>query len=217
MARGYTKGDALFGNGQSWAYDDDFNAIRAKFSTKNYEVTAKDGKKLIYKCHVVLEEANFYDGPGAFPNDSTREIMAQFLHDNDFPHKTAPKIMKEKVLGAHGLWNIFDASSPQVGKTFTVYFPTLEHFYIIVKGTKELISKYSLNGIDRRFFEMKGANLQYEYPVPETNNIIYYTLERIDGTVIGYADRKDKMNEYFGEGPLDFLFPKLNPKGEAFW
>ena len=212
MARGYSKRPP-----QLWAYDDDFDTIRAKFPRSTHEVTAKDGKKLIYKCHVVLAEANFYDGPGAFANDSTREIMAQFLHDNDFPHKTAPKTLKNKPVGDPEHFNIFDASSPQVGKAFTVYFPTVEHFYNIVKGTKELISKYSLNGIDRGFFEMKGANLQYEYPVPETNNIIYYTLERIDGTVIGYADRKDKMNEYFGEGPLDFLFPKLNPKGEAFW
>ena len=86
-----------------------------------------------------------------------------------------------------------------------------------IEHAKELISKYGLNGIPRKYFEDKNANLQYEYPVPETNNILYYTLERIDGTAIDYADRKDKMNEYFGEGPLDFLFPKLNPKGEAFW
>ena len=213
MARGYSKRPP-----QLWAYDDDFDTIRAKFPRSTHEVTAKDGKKLIYKCHVVLAEANFYDGPGVFANDSTREIMAQFLHDNDFPHKTAPKTLKNKPVGDPKYWNIFDASSDkQIGKTFTVYFPTLEHLYNIVKGTKELISKYSLTGIDRAFFETKGANLQYEYPVPETNNILYYTLERIDGTVIGYADRRAKMNEYFGEGPLDFLFPKLNPKGEAFW
>jgi len=208
MPRGYSKRPP-----QLWAYDDDFDAIRAKFPTTTHEVTAKDGKKLAYKCHVVLEEANFYDGPGAFPNDSTREIMAQFLHDNDFPHKTAPKSLKDKG------FNIFNTTHvpKQVGKCFTVYFPTLEHFYIIVKGTKELISKYGLNGIPRKYFEDENANLQYEYPVPETNNILYYTLERIDGNPISYPDRKDKMNEYFGEGPLDFLFPKLNPKGEAFW
>jgi hypothetical protein len=209
MPRGYNRKGR-----QIWAYDDDFDAIRAKFPQNTITVTAADGKILTYKCHVVLEEANFYDGPGVFPNDSTREIVAQFLHSNDFPHKTAPKSYKDTGWNIHKLEDMTD----QVGKCFTVYYPTIEHFYTMVKGIKELIQKYKLNGIPRKYFEDNKANLQYEYPVPETNNTLYYTLERIDGSPIDYPDRKDKMNKYFGEGPLDFLFPVLlNPTGEAFW
>jgi len=207
MPRGYSKRP-----GQIWAYDDDFDAIRAKFSTSDYEVTAKDGKKLIYKCHVVLEEANFYDGPGKFLNDSTREIVAQFLHTNDFPHKTAPKSYKDTGSNIHSNADMTDITgSNQVGKCFTVYYPTIEHFYTMVKGIQDLSRKYKLNGIPRKYFEDNKANLQYEQAVPGTNNILYYTLERIEGTAIDYPDRKEKMIEYYGEGPLDFLLESKNP------
>jgi hypothetical protein len=223
MPRGYSKRP-----GQIWAYDDDFDAIRAKFPQETITVTAADGKILTYKCHVVLEEANFYDGPGKFLNDSTREIVAQFLHTNDFPHKAAPKSYKDTGSNIHSNADMTDITgSNQVGKCFTVYYPTIEHFYKMVNGIQELITKYKLNGIPRKYFEDNKANLQYEYPVPGTNNILYYTLERINtpereaagnpGIPIGYPDRKEKMIEYYGEGPLDFLFPKLNPAGEAFW
>lgn len=214
MPRGYSRRPP-----QMWAYDDDFDRIRLMFPTSDYEVTAKDGKKLIYKCHVVLEEKNFYDGPGIFPNDSTREIVAQFLHTNDFPHKTAPKSWKDTGYNVHSNSDMTDTTtgSNQVGKCFTVYYPTIEHFYKMVNGIGLLRNKYKINGIPRKYFEDNKANLQYEQAVPGTNNILYYTLEDIDGTRIDYPDRKEKMIEYYGEGPLDFLFPKFNPAGEAFW
>ena len=117
------------------------------------------------------------------------------------------------------------------------------HFYNIAKGMRTLAKEYGLQGISQEEFIAMGANMQYEYPVPGTNNTLYYTMERVtgvprevkmdDGSVQlvdrtsrgymggsrngGYAQRKVEMNKYFGQGPLDFLFPKLNPSGEAFW
>jgi len=213
---------------QIWSYDGDFDAIEAKFPTKDYRVNAEDGKILVYKCHIVLEQEHFYTGPGKFPNDSTREIVSQFLHDNDFPFKTAPKSQVKNN------WDIHDLSGnyqEQVGKCFTIYYPTLEHFYIMAKGIKELIAKYNLKGIPKEYFEKHNLNMQYEYPVPETNVVLYYTLANIGDEIEGtgvimeylggdpelYAQRRVEMNKYFGQGPLDFLFPKLNPSGEAFW
>jgi len=210
MGRVHNKGGV-----QLWAYDRDFATHRAG----DYIVTTSDGTTLEYKVHIVLEQPHFYDGPGAFPNDSTREIMAQFLNRNGFPYKTAPKALKD-------VYDIHDPTSaigPQVGKCFTVYYSNLESFYKIVKGIRALIAKYGLNGIPKSYFESVGANLQYEYPVPDTNDILYYTLEKTNGVYLGpgghpngYAQRKEDMNKYFGEGPLDFLFPILNPQGVAF-
>jgi len=220
VAKRIAKGEAAYRN-QIWAYPKNFTPLRDTFSPRDFTVTAKDGKILTYKCHIVLEEKHFYEGPGKFPNDSTREIMAQFLHENKFPHKTAP------LSGKDSGWHIFkpEKFGKQIGKCFTIYYPTIEHFYVIAKGVKELMVKYNLNGISQDYFEKYFLNMRYEYPVPDTNNILYYTMERVDGEYLGpgghpngYAQRKIEMNKYFGEGPLDFLFPVLlNPTGEAFW
>lgn len=203
---------------QIWAYPNDFG----KHGKGDYVAVADDGTKLTYKCHIVLKEEHFFTGPGKTPNDSTREIVAQFLRDNKFPHKTAPR--PEKVKYGWDVFKEIDARK-QYGKCFTIYYPTLQHFYDLVVGVKKLIEMYGLEGIPLEFFKEKDYNMQYEYPVPGTNNIVYYTLERVNGKYMGgtskprnggYPRRKVEMNKYFGTGPLDFLFPKLNPSGEAF-
>ena len=225
---------------QIWAYDKDFDKIyreqHPEGKHKEARFVAPDGNRLIYKCHIVLAERHFYEVDINDPNQPprpTREIMAQFLHDNGFPHKVAPisttaaKMHPRSEKGkANAYFDVHDLQSAgkQIGKCFTIYYPSEHLFYVLVKGVRALIERYNLEGIPVDYFEKRGANLQYEFPVPGTNDIVYYTVEQIMMVNrkpkkyfrLEYPDRKAIMNEYHGTGPLDFLFPRQNPSGEAF-
>ena len=148
-----------------------------------------DGNSAVYKVHLVSNYENF---------DKIIIEMSNFLLDNRIYHKFAPG------------YNIVDKSfGVQYGKVATIYASDKSNLIKIVNKGKELASK-GYSGINLETFQNLNANLQYELPVPGTNNIIYYTIERFGrGTnppPVGYPARKFLLEKYWGKGPLDHLW-----------
>ena len=76
---------------------------------------------------------------------------------------------------------------------------------------KILSDKYKFNGIAPTEWGFYN-NMQYEKVVKDTNNTVYYTMEKVDGNYLGdfydgspydYPDREKLMDEHKGQGPLD--------------
>ena len=152
----------------SWEKTDEF---KANFPTYNKEshTDMPDGEKVIYKYHICPALGDYLD--------RTRKIISNFLYENKIMHKTVGTNPWSDGLNSFEA-NIVNENSTQYGKSFTVYTGTLEEFYIIAKGMTELVKQYDIKGIPPEKFAAIGSNMQYEYPVPGTNNVLYYTVEK---------------------------------------
>ena len=184
--------------------------FKANFPTWNQEAFTNmaDGEKVIYKFHICPALGDYLT--------RTRKIITNFLHKNHIMHKT--------VGTNKGTWgensfedNINNEKSTQYGKTFTVYTGTLEEFYIIAKGIKELVKKYSINGIPKSKFEELKSNMMYEKVVPDTNNVLYYTVEKATYEAV-YKALRAKRPGWIKEDGIDsfgnFRMRLLMPDGE---
>lgn len=125
--------------------------------------TMSDGERVQYKFHICPELSDYLS--------RTRKIILNFLHKNKIYHKM--------VGNKYGDFDNYIANEtyPQYGKPFTIYCSTLEEFYIVTKGMQQLVKKYKIKGVDPSKFKELNSNMQYERPVPGTNNTLYYTVE----------------------------------------
>jgi hypothetical protein len=128
------------------------------------DVTTADGEVLQYKFHIALDPSTYMTGP-----KPSRDIVVSFLTANGIHFKCGGSNKKESYM---------DTKSDQYGKMFTIYATTKEQFYIVAKGMQQLVKKYNLQGISQADLISAGANQQYELSIPETNNTLYYTVER---------------------------------------
>ncbi len=167
-----------------WATTPEF---KANFPTWNQEAFTKmsDGEQVIYKYHICPSPDEYLI--------RTRKIIVNFLHKNQIMHKT--------VSNKHGEFDrtVNDETHPQYGKPFTVYTGTLEEFYIIAKGIKELVTKYSIKGIPKSKFKELKSNMRYERVVPDTNNVLYYTVEKATKAAVEKAVSKIRPEYIAGE------------------
>ena len=162
------QGDWMYYPEGYWTKTDE---VKANFPTYNKEeyTDMPDGEKVIYKYHICPALGDYLD--------RTRKIISNFLYENKIMHKTVGTNPWERGKNSFEA-NIADEDSTQYGKSFTVYTGTLEEFYIIAKGMIELVKQYDIKGIPPAKFAAIGSNMQYEYPVPGTNNVLYYTVEK---------------------------------------
>lgn len=140
--------------------------------------TMTDGERVQYKFHICPELSDYLS--------RSRKIIANFLHKNKIYHKT--------VGNKHGDFDEYIANEehPQYGKPFTIYCCTLEEFYIVAKGMQELVKKYDIKGVDPSKFKELNSNMQYERPVPGTNNVLYYTVEMATVKAVENSIRSQK-------------------------
>ena len=191
---------------------------------KDRSFTMSDGESVQYKFHIALDPSMYKES--VEDRIPSRDVVSTFLLKNNIYHKCGGDY------GAHYYMN----PGTQYGKMFTVYTANLEEFYIVAKGMRELAAKYDLHGIPLESFKTSGSNMQYEIPVPDTNDTLYYTVEKASpGAIInsgslpeearstleakasgglvylgssgaGYEHRLPVLNHYMGEGPIDFLY-----------
>src|SRR3989338_899812 len=141
--------------------------------------------------------------------------MTTFLREQDIKHK---------------IWAGKDVTKPgnnsQFGKAITIYATKSETLRKIADKSIDLGKRYK--GIAPELLEQTNANLQYELPVPGTNNILYYTVEKVNNVYLGdsnsvilpdgktritdYEGRSEFMRRTWGQGPLD-VFWETNPHG----
>ena len=157
-------------------------------SNGQHTTMMSDGGKVQYKFHIVLDPSDYLT--------RTRKIVTNFLYENRIYHKSVgdkprPGALKGDFVGA-----IANKSSSQYAKPFTLYCATLEQFYIVAKGMQEMTKKYSLQGMAPAVFDGLGSNMQYERAIPDTNNTLYYTVEKVD-PVAGYNSIQ-KVPDAFG-------------------
>ncbi len=145
-------------------------------------VTNINGHRVVYKLHISALGDNY---------DDIMINMGKFLDSRGIAAKAAPR--NRYLLG----------TSKQAGKTFTIYPESEEEFRMVADYARSL-AKSGLKGVSPSKFKAEGANLQYEIPVPGTNNMAYYTVEKVDGVYISqYAERIEYMRQFWGEGPID--------------
>lgn len=130
---------------------------------KDSPSTMSDGELVQYKFHIALDPATYKSGA-----NPSRDIVATFLSKNNIDHKC----------GGQKLEDAYMKPGDQHGKMFTVYCSSLKDFYIVAKGMQQLVKKYKLEGIPLEKIKAGGGNQQYERVVPNTNNTLYYTVER---------------------------------------
>ena len=173
-----------------WYYTDESE------SKGQYVTTADTGDKLQYKLHISLSPDNYDRGRG-----DTAKLVSGFLLANKIHHK----------MGGPTYDMYEQRDGVQFGKMFTIYCATKQDFFIVAKGMKILSDKYKFNGIAPTEWGTNN-NMQYEKVVKDTNNTVYYTMEKVDGKYLGdfhegspydYPDRFSLMNKFKGQGPLD--------------
>ena len=154
-----------------------------------------DGSFAKYKLHVISNEENY---------DLILFYMTQKLRDMKITHKISPGINVAKPF----------EDQRQYGKLITIYTDDVNEFNELISEAKRIHNTYDINGIDYNEFVSNQANLQYEISVPETGNILYYTIENFNGEYLGdkkYNLRFDYLKKYWSQGPLDHIW-KAPPK-----
>jgi len=172
----------------------------------NFHVRATDGSDLGYKLHIV-PSINDY-------NEIVRDF-GKFIQENQICAKASPTI---KHLN-------FENAGKQFGKVFTIYPKSKDEMVKIVQFAQSLYQS-GFKGISTHELEelkntdpVRTPNLLYELPVPETGDMVYYTLDVYNRKVVdngytdasypdinGYALRKTYHSKYWGFGPLDNLW-----------
>jgi len=161
-----------------------------------YVTTTDTGVKLQYKLHISISPDNYNRGRG-----DAAKLVSGFLLANKIYHK----------MGGPTYDMYEQPEGQQFGKMFTIYCATKKDFLIVAKGMKILSDKYKFNGIAPTEWGFYN-NMQYEKVVKDTNNTVYYTMEKVDGNYLGdfydgspydYPDREKLMDEHKGQGPLD--------------
>lgn len=144
----------------------------------------------VYKLHVTTIPESF---------NNVLEKTTAYLRELNILHKVAP-----------GIKVVTPAMGSQYGKAITIYAEDPETLGLIVKKMQELASE-GLQGIPIETFEKYGANLAYELPVPGTNDLLYYTVEQINGEYLkDYPIRAKYMKDLFGQGPIDHLWQSVD-------
>ena len=156
--------------------------------------TMADGERVQYKFHICPELSDYLS--------RSRKIIVNFLHKNKIYHKT--------VGNKHGDFDTYIANEkhPQYGKPFTIYCSTLEEFYIVAKGMQELVKKYDIKGVNPSKFKELNSNMQYERPVPGTNNVLYYTVEMASVKAVEDSIRSQRP-EYIVAEPDESKTPRV--------
>lgn len=153
------------------------------------KTTFKDGTKGEYKLHITAPEGSY---------DEILYRMGTFLNKEKIGAKIAPgKLVSTAEMGK------------QYGKIITVYPKDIKDMQKVVDEAKRLHKELGLEGVQLQEAKRMNANIQYEKPIPETGNLVYYSLEKYEGRYIGeygYQQRLEYMDKYWGQGPLDNIY-----------
>ena len=157
-----------------------------------YSVVTTTGEKAQYKMHISIEPGQYNSG-----NSDAASIVSAFLIANKIHHK----------MGGPSHSHYSDRGDEQFGKMFTVYAKTKQDFLDVMKGMRILSKRYAINGIKPEDW-LATHNMRFEKVIRDTNNTLYYTLERVNDEYIGppkftYDKRLDYLLKFKGQGPLD--------------
>ena len=157
-----------------------------------YFVGTTTGEKAQYKMHISIEPGQYDSG-----NSEAAKIISAFLIANKIHHK----------MGGPSHSHYSDDTNSQYGKMFTIYAKTKQDFLNVMNGMEILTKRYNIQGIKPEDW-LPNHNMRFEKVIRDTNNTLYYTLERVNDEYIGppkftYDKRLEYLLKFKGQGPLD--------------
>ncbi|PJE81657.1 hypothetical protein COU58_01810 [Candidatus Pacearchaeota archaeon CG10_big_fil_rev_8_21_14_0_10_32_42] len=165
--------------GQVWLYWEG--------GVKRDEVSLFSGELANYKIHISADAESY---------DFVLIAMSKKIRELNVKHKISPGLFYSNP----------NSKSKQYGKIITVYTSNPRDVEKLILEAKRIHELYGAKGVGLQEASSLNSNLKYEVPIPETNNIIYYSFESLGEDYVDYSKRLLLMKKYWGQGPLDNLY-----------
>jgi hypothetical protein len=191
--------------------------------TRDIVATFLSANKIYYKCGGSRGQQAWNQ-----PREGQYGKMFTLYPRNEEEFFVIVKGMRELVPKYNLKGITYDPKSPSY-MTYEKAVPgTNNTLYYTVEGcTKEALRKSVKDEIDHKGYWV-GKTLikkaKYKFDRLVDNNIADHVdlygdsgICYLGGYDLLYSARLNILNRYWGQGPIDFLFPKPNPAGEAFW